>query len=122
MATQDFTPEADATVADCVEAFRAKLVEEAREVEELQNPSGTNRQVTPAHVGDANLRLRKYYLAPKTNTPTAVYIFAMITVVCSFVGGLASNNWNKGWGQALFITMLIFGMMSAVAAINKERK
>ena len=122
MAIQDFTPEAEAAITRCAGEYEVRLIAEARGIEQLQNPSGANKQITPAHVDDANLRLRKYYLAPKVKTPPSVYVLAMITVVCSFVGGLASNNWSHGWGQSLFIAMLVIGMICAVLAINKERK
>lgn len=117
----DFTKEAVSQVKKCALDYRERLIKEAREIEHLQNPGGANKQVTPTHVEDANLRLRKPYLLPR-KTSGWVYFWAAATVVCSFVGGLAGNNWDKGWGQALFIVMLVVGIFTGIAAVSLERR
>ncbi|WP_255773448.1 hypothetical protein [Mycobacteroides abscessus] len=121
LSIQDFTPEAEAAVQRCTQDYRERLIRESREIEQLQNPDGNDKQVTPAHVNDANLRLRKPFLSPR-KTPVSVYIWAGITVVCSFVGGLGANNWSHLWGQILFIVMLVIGIFSGMAAVSKERQ
>lgn len=120
--TPDFTAEADIKVGECVAAFRDRLVAEARDIESLQNPGDASKQVTPSHVHDANLRLRKYYLAPKATTPTSVYVLAVVTVVCGYFGGLATNNMKETWGLVLFAATLVIGVICAAVAVSKERR
>jgi hypothetical protein len=121
-ATPDFTNQAEAKLAECVAEYRESLIAEARGIESLQNPGGANKQVTPSHVHDANLRLRKYYLAPKAKTAASVYILAIVVYACSYVGGLATNNIKETWGLLLFVGMLVVGVICAAVAVTKERK
>lgn len=102
-------PRSRAALEQIAASYVTRVLEEAGRLEAAHNQGGNEPMITPTHITDADMLLRRGYVAPVSPRFNA---WKAASYVIAIVCGVFVNNITEPWGAIGVVLMVIAGLVT----------